>query len=74
MMSTHYPQRSYKIMILNAPGFLNGAFAAVKSMLSESTRAKIAMVPSSQTTAEMLQVSNAAVNVTDAVTGTAIAC
>jgi CRAL/TRIO domain len=56
MMSTHYPQRSYKIMILNAPGFLNGAFAAVKSILSESTRAKIAMVPSNQTTAEMLQV------------------
>jgi CRAL/TRIO domain len=43
-------------MILNAPGFLNGAFAAVKSILSESTRAKIAMVPSNQTTTEMLQV------------------
>lgn len=56
MMSTHYPQRSFKILILNAPGVVNLGFAAVKSLLSESTKAKIAIVPASQTAFEMLQV------------------
>jgi CRAL/TRIO domain len=57
LLSTHYPQRSFKIMVLNAPAFFGAAYAMVKGLLNESTRAKIAIVLPAQTATEMLQVS-----------------
>ncbi len=41
MMSDHYPQRSYKTLIINAPSWVNMAFKLVKPILRESTKKKI---------------------------------
>ncbi|CAN0099974.1 unnamed protein product [Pylaiella littoralis] len=56
MMSKHYPQRSFKIMILNAPSFFNSVFALVKPMLNEATKKKIDLLPVANAGAEMLKV------------------
>lgn len=59
-MSKHYPQRSFKIFILNAPSFINGIFGLVKPMLNEMTRAKISIVPATHMTQELLEVIDSA--------------
>mmetsp|Transcript_73 Transcript_73/g.100 ORF Transcript_73/g.100 Transcript_73/m.100 type:complete len:383 (+) Transcript_73:30-1178(+) len=41
MMSNHYPARSYKTLIINAPTWFNAMYRAVKGFLRESTRKKI---------------------------------
>ncbi|CAM9519394.1 unnamed protein product [Ectocarpus sp. 4 AP-2014] len=56
MMSRHYPQRSFKIMILNAPSFFNSVFALVKPMLNEATKKKIDLLPVANVGEEMLKV------------------
>lgn len=60
LLSTHYVQRSFKIMVLNAPAFFGTMYAMVKSLLNESTRAKIAIVLPANTATEMLQVGTGA--------------
>ncbi|CAM9259717.1 unnamed protein product [Chrysoparadoxa australica] len=55
-MSAHYPQRSFKIFILNAPGFFNYVFVTVKPLLNEATKAKINVVPAGQMATELLKV------------------
>mmetsp|Transcript_14346 Transcript_14346/g.21260 ORF Transcript_14346/g.21260 Transcript_14346/m.21260 type:complete len:785 (+) Transcript_14346:256-2610(+) len=55
-LSTHYPQRSYKIIVLNSPSVSNIIFKLFKPLLNESTRSKINFVPNSQIAAEMIQV------------------
>eukprot|EP00752_Nemacystus_decipiens_P005109 g4634.t1 len=56
MMSRHYPQRSFKIMILNAPSFFNSVFALVKPMLNEATKKKIDLLPVANVGQEMMKV------------------
>ena len=40
-MSDHYPQRSYKTLIINAPKWFSHVYQIVKPMLREKTREKI---------------------------------
>lgn len=44
MMSDHYPQRSYKTLIINAPSWANMAFKLVKPLLRETTKKKITIL------------------------------
>ena len=44
MMSDHYPQRSHKTLIINAPTWANMAFKVVKPLLRESTKKKITLL------------------------------
>ena len=46
MMSEHYPQRSFKTLIINVPHWSNIAWQATKPMLRESTRKKIQLLTS----------------------------
>lgn len=46
IMSAHYPSRSYKTLIINAPGWFGALFKLFKPMLRESTRKKIAIFSS----------------------------
>lgn len=41
MMSSHYPQRSYKTLIINAPHWFGTLFKMISPLLRESTRLKI---------------------------------
>jgi len=41
MMSDHYPQRSHKTLIINAPKWFSHVYKVVKPMLREKTREKI---------------------------------
>mmetsp|Transcript_33147 Transcript_33147/g.76454 ORF Transcript_33147/g.76454 Transcript_33147/m.76454 type:complete len:121 (-) Transcript_33147:150-512(-) len=41
IMSAHYPQRSHKTFIINAPRWFGSAFKAIKPLLRESTKKKI---------------------------------
>lgn len=41
VMSAHYPQRSYKTVIINAPGWFGTVYRIFKPLLRESTRKKI---------------------------------
>lgn len=43
IMSSHYPSRSYKTLIINAPVWFGTLFKLFKPMLRESTRKKIAI-------------------------------
>ena len=42
-MSDHYPQRSHKTLIINAPSWVNMAYRVVKPILRESTKKKITL-------------------------------
>ncbi len=35
IMASHYPQRSFKIVIVNAPYFFSAAFALIEPLLNE---------------------------------------
>jgi hypothetical protein len=41
MMSKHYPQRSFKTLIINAPGWFGALYRVISPLLRESTRLKI---------------------------------
>lgn len=41
MTSTHYPQRSHKMIIANVPSWFSMIFSIVKPLLNEVQRAKI---------------------------------
>ena len=43
-MSDHYPQRSHKTLIINAPSWVNMAYSLVKPLLRESTKQKITLL------------------------------
>ena len=43
-MSDHYPSRSFKTLIINAPSWVNMAYKLVKPLLRESTRQKITVM------------------------------
>lgn len=43
-MSDHYPQRSHKTLIINAPSWVNMAYKLVKPLLRESTKKKITLL------------------------------
>jgi len=41
LTSTHYPQRSHKMIVINVPKWFNALFAMVRPLLNEAQRAKI---------------------------------
>lgn len=41
MMSQHYPQRSYKTLLINSPRWFGAIYRMISPMLRESTRSKI---------------------------------
>ncbi len=44
IMASHYPQRSFKIMVVNAPYFFNVAFSLVKPLLNEGVWAYLSYI------------------------------
>ncbi|CAM9257695.1 unnamed protein product [Phaeothamnion confervicola] len=56
MMSAHYPQRSFKILILNAPATFNLIFAGIRPLLAEHTRQKIAVLSPAAAAKGLLEV------------------
>merc|ERR1711879_502096 len=41
LTSTHYPQRSHKMIIINVPKWFDALYAIVRPLLNEAQRAKI---------------------------------
>ncbi|CAI5732944.1 unnamed protein product [Hyaloperonospora brassicae] len=54
-MQCHYPQRSFKIFIVNVPSWFGMAWKGVKPLLNEATRAKTNIVTESETAAALLE-------------------
>ncbi len=48
-MSDHYPQRSHKTLIINAPSWVKMAYGLVKPLLRESTKQKITLFSGGET-------------------------
>ncbi|CAH0520645.1 unnamed protein product [Peronospora belbahrii] len=54
-MQRHYPQRSFKIFIVNVPSWFGMAWKGVKPLLNEATRAKTNILTESETAATLLE-------------------
>ncbi|OWZ21901.1 Phosphoinositol transporter [Phytophthora megakarya] len=54
-MQRHYPQRSFKIFIVNVPSWFGMAWKGVKPLLNEATRAKTNILTESETAAALLE-------------------
>ncbi|GMF22156.1 unnamed protein product [Phytophthora lilii] len=55
VMQRHYPQRSFKIFIVNVPSWFGMAWKGVKPLLIEATRAKTNILTESETPAALLE-------------------
>lgn len=55
IMASHYPQRSFKILVLNPPSFFLGVFSMLKPLLNQATQDKIDVVPPSSTKEVLMQ-------------------
>ncbi|KAI9895247.1 hypothetical protein PsorP6_019442 [Peronosclerospora sorghi] len=54
-MQRHYPQRSFKIFIVNVPSWFGMAWKGVKPLLNEATRAKTHILMENETSAALLK-------------------
>jgi hypothetical protein len=45
LTSTHYPARSYRMLLLNVPGWFNLIFKLIKPMLNDTMRQKVKLPP-----------------------------
>ncbi|GMF43894.1 unnamed protein product [Phytophthora fragariaefolia] len=54
-MQRHYPQRSFKIFIVNVPSWFGMAWKGVKPLLNEATRAKTNILTESETASALLE-------------------
>ncbi|CAH0487520.1 unnamed protein product [Peronospora farinosa] len=54
-MQRHYPQRSFKIFIVNVPSWFGMAWKGLKPLLNEATRAKTNILTESETAAGLLE-------------------
>ncbi|KAG3102058.1 hypothetical protein PI124_g14563 [Phytophthora idaei] len=59
VMQRHYPQRSFKIFIVNVPSWFGMAWKGVKPLLNEATRAKTNILTASESAAALLEVIDA---------------
>ncbi|KAG6973374.1 hypothetical protein JG688_00003585 [Phytophthora aleatoria] len=59
VMQRHYPQRSFKIFIVNVPSWFGMAWKGVKPLLNEATRAKTNILTESESAAALLEVIDA---------------
>jgi hypothetical protein len=55
MMSHHYPQRSYKTLIINAPSWAGTIYKLISPLLRESTRSKISILNGGKRQDEVLK-------------------
>ncbi|KAE8969988.1 hypothetical protein PF005_g27542, partial [Phytophthora fragariae] len=55
VMQHHYPQRSFKIFIVNVPSWFGMAWKGVKPLLNEATRAKTNILTESETAGALLE-------------------
>ncbi|KAG2525447.1 hypothetical protein BBO99_00005536 [Phytophthora kernoviae] len=55
VMQRHYPQRSFKIFIVNVPSWFGMAWKGVKPLLNEATRAKTNILTESETAGSLLE-------------------
>ncbi|KAJ8550612.1 hypothetical protein ON010_g10458 [Phytophthora cinnamomi] len=55
VMQRHYPQRSFKIFIVNVPSWFGIAWKGVKPLLNEATRAKTNILTESETASALLE-------------------
>ncbi|KAI9994995.1 hypothetical protein PInf_011880 [Phytophthora infestans] len=55
VMQRHYPQRSFKIFIVNVPSWFGMAWKGVKPLLNEATRAKTNILTDSETATALLK-------------------
>lgn len=55
MTSLHYPQRSYKTLVLNAPTWFGMLYKLIRPLLRESTRAKVSILSQGQTQVDTLR-------------------
>ncbi|KAG1690213.1 hypothetical protein DVH05_028287 [Phytophthora capsici] len=55
VMQRHYPQRSFKIFIVNVPSWFGMAWKGVKPLLNEATRAKTNILTESETASALLE-------------------
>ena len=55
MMSTHYPQRSHKTLLLNAPSWFGMLYKLISPMLREGTRAKVEILSHGKHQVEVLR-------------------
>ena len=54
-MQRHYPQRSFKIFIVNVPSWFGMAWKGMKPLLNEATRAKTNILTESETASGLLE-------------------
>jgi hypothetical protein len=55
VMQRHYPQRSFKIFIVNVPSWFGMAWKGVKPLLNEATRAKTNILTESESASALLE-------------------
>eukprot|EP00543_Licmophora_paradoxa_P008371 CAMPEP_0202442368 /NCGR_PEP_ID=MMETSP1360-20130828/1818_1 /ASSEMBLY_ACC=CAM_ASM_000848 /TAXON_ID=515479 /ORGANISM="Licmophora paradoxa, Strain CCMP2313" /LENGTH=128 /DNA_ID=CAMNT_0049057713 /DNA_START=421 /DNA_END=810 /DNA_ORIENTATION=- len=55
MMSSHYPQRSFKTLLINCPGWFGTLFNLIKPLLRESTKEKIQILNQGHHQTEVLK-------------------
>jgi hypothetical protein len=55
MMSSHYPQRSFKTLLLNAPSWFGMLYKLISPLLRESTKAKIEILSHGEHQVEVLK-------------------
>nr|CCA19202.1 phosphoinositol transporter putative [Albugo laibachii Nc14] len=55
MMQRHYPQRSYKILIINVPSWFGMVWKGVKGLLNEATRQKTNILSETEAPTALLQ-------------------
>ena len=55
MTSVHYPQRSYKTLLLNAPSWFGMLYKLISPLLRESTRAKVTILSHGQHQVDVLR-------------------
>lgn len=55
MMSLHYPQRSYKTLLINSPRWFGATYRLIKPILRESTRSKIQILSGGKRQREALE-------------------
>eukprot|EP00968_Pinguiococcus_pyrenoidosus_P014346 scaffold1307_cov200-Pinguiococcus_pyrenoidosus.AAC.35 len=55
LVQNHYPERSKKILIVNAPGWFSIIWKAIRGWINEETRKKISILTSSETLSGIME-------------------
>ncbi|KAI2503729.1 Sec14p-like protein [Fragilaria crotonensis] len=55
MMSSHYPQRAFKTLVINSPGWFGAIYRAISPLLPESTRLTVQILSTGKTQQQVLE-------------------